>query len=99
MRPDDGFRVGSLFFVGGRVVEDFVFPDGKRPGIPVEFLEEATLVTRVAGPSGLLDFKEQDVPVTIDVPAPDLLRIPAGFSLEPKLVARPAPVVHEPGFE
>jgi len=80
-------------------VENLFFGDRQRQSLPVHLLEETALVTGVASPSGLLDLEKKHVFVAIDIPAFDFLSVAAGFSLEPELVARTAPIVHEAGFD
>jgi len=92
-------RGAALLFVDGGVVENLLFRDRERVALRVELLEETALVAGVAGAAGLRDFKEEHVAVAIHIPAVDLLRVSAGFALEPELLPGAAPVVHEPGGE
>ena len=73
--------------------------DRQRSGLAVELLEEAALVTRVAGTNGLFDLEKEDIAVAIHIPPDDTLEVAAGFALEPEFLAGAAPVVHEAGFE
>lgn len=84
---------------GSGSTKGFRLADRKGSGSAVEFLEEATAVTGVTGADGLLDFEQEHIPVAIHKPAHDPLEVAAGFALQPELLAGPAPVVHEPGFE
>lgn len=79
--------------------EGLGFLDRQGLGLAVEFLEETALVSRMACADGLLDLEKQDIAVAVDIPAHYALQVAAGFSLEPELLARPAPVVHKAGFE
>src|SRR6478752_7576263 len=83
-------------FVG---IENLLLRDGLRSTALVQFLEEAALESGVAGAAGLLHLKEERVRVAIGKPPNDLLRMAACLALQPVLLARPAPVVHEPGAE
>lgn len=93
VKPELGSTV-SLF-----VVENFFFRHREGVGVVIVLLIKATPVSGVTGATDLLDFEEQDVLIAVSVPAFDFLRVAAGFALEPELLTRAAPVVHEAGFE
>jgi hypothetical protein len=65
----------------------------------IEFLEEATQVSGVAGAARLLDLKEKHIAVAIRKPAIDFLRVTTGLALEPEFFSRATPIVHEARLE
>ena len=79
-----GFHRPLRFSIDAGFVEGLWLADGQRSGLPVEFLEEATQVSGVAGAAGLLDLKEEHIAVTIRKPATDFLRVTTGLTLEPE---------------
>jgi predicted regulator of Ras-like GTPase activity (Roadblock/LC7/MglB family) len=89
----------SGFLVNLAVVEGLLFEDLECIGLAVELLEEAAVVSGVAGAAGLLDFEEEHVTVAVGEPAFDLLGMAAGFAFAPELPSRSAPIVHQAGLE
>ena len=79
-----GFHRPLRFSIDAGFVEGLWLADGQRSGLPVEFLEEATQVSGVAGAAGLLDLKEEHIAVAIRKPATDFLRVTTGLTLEPE---------------
>ena len=67
------------------IVERLAFADSHSIRLAVEFLKETAVVSGVAGAAGLLDLEEENVAVAVRKPALDLLRVAAGFALEPQL--------------
>lgn len=67
------------------IVERLAFADSYSIRLAVEFLKETAVVSGVAGAAGLLDLEEENVAVAVRKPALDLLRVAAGFALEPQL--------------
>ena len=95
----DSLRRRLRFFIDAGFVEGLWLADGQGSGLSVEFLEETTQVSGVAGAAGLLDLKEEHIAVTIRKPATDFLRVTTGLTLEPEFFSRATPIVHEAGLE
>ena len=88
--------LGSVCFGG---IEEARLSDFEEVTVAIDLLEKAGLVAGMAGAAGLFHFKKERVHVTISVEFDYFLRVAAGFSLEPELLARAAPVVHETGVQ
>jgi hypothetical protein len=53
----------------------------------------------VAGAADLLDLEKEHVTVTVCEPANHFLLVAAGFTFEPELLSRAAPIVHKAGLQ
>src|ERR1700716_1906373 len=52
-------------------------------------------MTGVTGPSALLYFKKERIPITIGEPTNEFLCMPARFALKPKLLPGSTPIMHQ----
>ena len=96
---EGGHGLFALFSVGVVWVKDGLFFGGNWIALERVFLKEAGLETGVAGASGLFDFEQEGVAITIGIPAEDFLGMAAGFSFQPVFLTGSAPVVHEAVFQ
>jgi hypothetical protein len=65
----------------------------------IELLEKAAPIPGVASPGTLFHFEKQGITIAIGKPTNKPLGISARFPFQPKLMARPAPVMHQTGFQ